>query len=184
MDVKTAFLNGELSEEIYMEQPIGFIRKGQKHKMCRLQKSIYGLKQSSRQWYIPFHNAIMLYDFNMINEDHHVYMKRSKNKFVILYLYVDDILIAENDKEYVNHIKGWLSSNFEMKEMGEVTYILGVEILRDRSKRLLSLSQEPYIHKILKRFNMKNCKPFISLISKGEILSQKLCPKLHKRRNK
>jgi len=78
-----------------------------------------------------------------------VYTKRSKYKFVILSLYVDDILIAGNDKEYVNHVKGWLSSNFEMKDMGEAAYILGVKISRDYSNRLLSLSQEPYIHKIL-----------------------------------
>jgi transposase InsO family protein len=177
MDVKTAFLNGELEEEIYMEQPIAFIKQGQEHKVCRLLKSIYGLKQSSRQWYIRFHNAIISYDFKMINEDHCVYIKRSKDKFIILSLYVDDILIAGNDKEYVETIKGWLSSNFEMKDMGEATYILGVKISRDRSKRSLSLSQEPYINKVLERFNMKDCKPIDTPISKGEVLSQNLCPK-------
>ena len=68
MDVKTAFLNGELEEEIYMEQPIGFTKERQEHKVCRLLKSIYGLKQSSRQWNIRFHNAIMSHDFKMIDK--------------------------------------------------------------------------------------------------------------------
>ena len=100
MDVKTAFLNGELEEEIYMEQPIGFIVKGQDQKVCKLHRSIYGLKQSSRQWYLRFHKAILTYDFKMIEEDHCVY-----DKLAILSLYVDDILIAGNDKEFVFSIK-------------------------------------------------------------------------------
>ena len=142
MDVKTTFLNGESEEEIYMEQPIGFIKEGHEHKVCRLMKSIYGLKQSSRQWYIHFHNVIISNDFTIIDEDHYVYNKRSKDKFVILSLYVNDILIAGNDKECVNEIKAWLSSNFEMKDMGEVSYILGVKISRDRPRKILSLLQD------------------------------------------
>ena len=140
MDVKTTFLNGELEEEIYLEQPIGFIKEGYEHKVFRLLKSIYGLKQSLRQWYIRFRSVIISNDFTMIDEDHCVYNKRSKGKFVILSLYVNDILIAGNDKEYVNDIKAWLSSNFEMKDMGEVSYIRGVKISRDRPRKILSLS--------------------------------------------
>ena len=177
MDVKTAFLNGDLEEEIYMQQPVGFVNEGQENKVCRLLKSIYGLKQSSRQWYIRFHNTIILNDFIMIDEDHCVYIKRSKDKFIIMSLYVDDILIASNSKEYINGIKGWLSSNFEMKDMGEAAYILGVKISRDRSKKLLSLSQEPYINKILERFQMQHSKPIDTPIAKVEGLSRRMCPK-------
>ncbi len=151
MDVKTAFLNGELNEEIYMDQPISFVKQSSEQKVCRLLKSIYGLKQSSRQWYIRFHNAIISYGFTMIYEDHCIYTKRSGSKFVILTLYVDDILIAGKDLSYVNQIKNWLSSNFEMKDMGEAAYILGVKISRDRSRKLLSLSQESYIKQVLER---------------------------------
>ena len=75
MDVKTAFLNGELDEEIHMQQPVGFITKDQERKVCKLLKSIYGLKQSSRQWYLNFHRAITSYGFTMIDEDHCVYIK-------------------------------------------------------------------------------------------------------------
>ncbi|KAK9108126.1 hypothetical protein Syun_024137 [Stephania yunnanensis] len=177
MDVKIAFLNGELEEEIYMEQPIGFIVEGQEHKVCRLLRSIYGLKQSSRQWYIRFHQAIISYDFVMIDEDHCVYVKRSNSKFVILSLYVDDILLAGNNEEYLITIKRWLSSNFEMKDMGEAAYILGVKIKRDRSKKMLALSQEPYIKKILERFHMQDCKPIDTPITKDQGLNQRMCPK-------
>ena len=77
MDVKTAFLNGELDEEIYMEQPAGFVPDGQEDKVCRLLKSIYGLKQPSRQWYLRFHHEVISYGFVMIEEDHCIYVKRS-----------------------------------------------------------------------------------------------------------
>ena len=105
MDIKMAFLNRELEEEIYMEQSVGFMVKGQEHKVYKLNRSIYGLKQSSRQWNLHFHKAILTYDFKMREEDHCVYVKRFDDKFAILSLYVDDILIATNDKEFVLTIK-------------------------------------------------------------------------------
>ena len=87
-----------------MEQLVGFISRGQEHKVSRLLKFIYGLKKSSRQWNIQFHNIVKSQKFKMIEEDHCVYIKRSKDKFVILSLYVDDILIAGNN-EYITKIK-------------------------------------------------------------------------------
>ena len=180
MDVKTAFLNGELDEEIYMDQPTGFVKEGNEHKVCKLLKSIYGLKQSSRQWYFRFQEVVLSNGFTMIDEDNCVYTKRSKGQFIIMSLYVDDILIAGNDKQFVMEIKAWLSSNFEMKDMGEATYILGVKISRDRSRKLLSLSQETYIKKILERFSMQDCKSFDTPISKCDTLSLEMCPKTQK----
>ena len=141
MDVKTTFLNGELNEEIYMEQLVGFIIQRQECKLCKLSRSIYGFKKSSRWWYLTFHSAITLYDFTMIDEDHCVYIKQHKDKYVLLSLYVDDILIASNDFEFVQTIKRWLSSTFEMKDMGEAFYILGVKIHKDCFNRLVALSQ-------------------------------------------
>ena len=108
--------------------------------MCKLQKSIYGLKQSSRQWYLRFHETVISNHFEMMDEDHCVYVKRSSDKFVILTLYMDDILLAGNNLEYLLTIKEWLSFNFQMKDMGEASYILGVKIPRNRLKRLLNLS--------------------------------------------
>ena len=94
----------------------------------------------------------------MIEEDHCVYVKRSKGSFIILSLYVDDILLVDNDMEIIIATKGWLSSNFKMKDMGEADYILGVKIPMDRSKKLLGLSQQTYIKKVLECFQMHNCK--------------------------
>uniref|UniRef100_A0A2N9FVA6 Integrase catalytic domain-containing protein n=1 Tax=Fagus sylvatica TaxID=28930 RepID=A0A2N9FVA6_FAGSY len=170
MDVKTAFLNEELDEEIFMDQPIGFVVKGQERKVCRLNRSLYELKQSSRQWYKRFHQEVIFNGFLMIEEDHCVYVKRSEGSFIILSLYVDDILLAGNDKEFIKTIKEWLSSTFEMKDMGEASFVLGVKILRDRLRKLLGLSQETYIRKVLKQFHMQDCKPIDTPVGKGDSL--------------
>jgi Reverse transcriptase (RNA-dependent DNA polymerase) len=98
MDVKTVFLNDNLEEEIHMKQPISFVVEGQEHKVCKLLRSIYDLKRSSRQWYIHFYQVIISFDFKMIDENHRVYVKRSKDKFMILSLYMDDIPLASNNK--------------------------------------------------------------------------------------
>jgi len=130
MDVKTAFLNGSLEEEIYMDQPIGFVSKGQEDKVCRLKRSIYGLKQSSRSWYLRFHEAITSFGLSMVSEDHCVYVKKSTRGVIFLTLYVDDILLVGNNLEMIEATKRCLSSVFEMKDMGETRYVLGVEIIR------------------------------------------------------
>lgn len=130
MDVNTAFLNGDLEEEIYMKQPIGYVEKGHEDKVCKLHKSIYGLKQSLRQWYKKFHNTIMSNGFSMCYEDYCIYIKQSQHKFVLLSLYVNDILLACNDIGFLIEIKDWLSSVFEMKDLGEAEFIFGVKITR------------------------------------------------------
>src|SRR3954466_11548021 len=130
MDVKTAFLHGELDEEIFMDQPQGFESEKHGDKVCRLKRSIYGLKQSSRQWYLRFHRAILSYGFTMIEQDHCVHLKRSKAGFLILTLYADDILMSSEDKKLVSETKVRLSSQFDMKHMGEAAFVLGVKILQ------------------------------------------------------
>lgn len=113
----------------------------------------------------------------MIEEDHCVYVKRVDKNFMILCLYVDDILIPGNDMGLIVATKKWLSSNFEMKDMGEAEFLLGIKIYRDRSKRFLGLSQETCIKSILEHFRMHNFKPVDTPIEKGHKLSQDLCPK-------
>ena len=177
IDVKTAFLNGELDEEIYMDQLLCFKSKGQERKVCKLKRSIYGFKQASRQWNIKFHHAVLKDGFKMMEEDYCVYLKCSNNGFVILSLYVDDILLAGNNKEMIDIAKRWLSSNFEMKDMGEASYVLGVKIVRDRAKRLLGLSQETYIKRMLERYHMQDSKLMDTLVDKNLSLNRDMCPK-------
>ncbi|KAK8597087.1 hypothetical protein V6N12_065563 [Hibiscus sabdariffa] len=137
MDVKTAFLNGKLEEDVYMTQPEGFVTPENAGKVCKLQRSIYGLKQASRSWNLRFNDAIKEFGFIRNEDEPCVYKKFSGSIVSFLILYVDDILIIGNDIPTLQSIKTWLSSCFSMKDLGEAAYILGVKIYRDRSRRLL-----------------------------------------------
>lgn len=177
MDVKTAFLNGDLEETVYMKQPEGFPSSKGDHLVCKLNKSIYGLKQASRQWYIKFHEVITSFGFEENIMDECIYQKVSGSRICFLVLYVDDILLATNDKGLLYEVKQFLSKNFDMKDMGEASYVIGIKIHRDRSRGILGLSQETYINKILDRFRMKDCSPNVAPIVKGDTFSLDQCPK-------
>ena len=140
MDLKTAFLNGDLEDEVYMDQPEGFLTIGKEHLGCKFRKSIYGLKQASRQWYPKFNNTITSYGFIENTVDWCIYMKVNGSKFIILVLYVDDILLIANDVNLLHDVKKFLFKNFEMKDMGETAYVIEIEILCDRSQEQLGFS--------------------------------------------
>lgn len=157
MDVKTAFLNGNLDEEIYMTQPEGFIEKGNEEMVCKLNRSIYGLKQASRQWNLRFHESVMEFGFRQNSSEPCLYFIRNETQIILLALYVDDILLSGNDAGMLAKIKAWLFRSFDMKDLGEASYILGIKVERDRQSRSISLSQEAYVETVLKRFNMSDC---------------------------
>ena len=141
LDVKTAFLHGDLEEEIYMEQPEGFKVKGKENLVCKLRKSLYGLKQAPRQWYKKFDSFMMSQGYDRTTSDHCVFMKKfSDDDFIILLLYVDDMLIVGHDVGKIEKLKRELSKSFAMKDLGSVKQILGMKILRDRKKRKIWLS--------------------------------------------
>ena len=144
MDVKTAFLNGHLLEDVYMVQPEGFVDPKNPNKVCKLNKSIYGLKQASRSWNLRFDQKIKEFGFIKNDDEPCVYKKTSGSYITFLILYVDDILIIGNNIPMLKDVKAWLSKCFTMKDLGEAAYILGIKIYRDRSKRLLGLSQSTY----------------------------------------
>jgi hypothetical protein len=177
MDVKTAFLNGDLEENVYMAQPKGFVVKGKERMGCRLKKSIFGLKQASRQWYLKFDSTTRKFRFKENIEDNCIYAKFKNGKYIYLILYVDDILLARSDVNLLLETKKFLSSNFDMKDLGEPSFVLGIEIHRDRSKGVLGLSQKAYLEKVLKKYSMHMCKPSPALIVKGDRFGEFQCPK-------
>lgn len=177
MDVRTAFLNGELNEDVYMIQPEGFKEDVSKHLVCKLKRSIYGLKQASRQWYLKFDDVISSFGFVENKVDRCIYLKVSGSKYIFLILYVDDILLASNCLGLLHDTKQLLSRHFDMKDLGEASLVLGIEVHWDRSRNLLGLSQKAYIERILKRFNMQDCKPWKAPITKGDKLSMVQCPR-------
>ncbi|KAJ0754654.1 putative RNA-directed DNA polymerase [Helianthus annuus] len=151
MDVKTAFLNGDLEEEIYMEQPEGFSAPGNKGKVCKLVKSLYGLKQAPKQWHQKFDHVMIDNGFKINECDKCVYFKDTPRGYVILCLYVDDMLIIGSDDKMINSTKDMLKGRFDMKYMGLADVILGVKI--NRTQNGLVLSQSHYVDKILGKFN-------------------------------
>ncbi|KAJ9535627.1 hypothetical protein OSB04_un001233 [Centaurea solstitialis] len=176
MDVKTAFLNGKLTEDVYMEQPEGFENPKNPNKVCKLLKSIYELKQASRSWNLHFDERIKEFGFAKSEFEPCVYTKFSGSIVTFLVLYVDDILLIGNDVPTLQSVKSWLSKCFRMKDLGEAAYILGIKIYRNRSKRLIGLSQSTYIDKILKKIRMDKSKKGFIPMQHGIVLSKTQCP--------
>ena len=176
MDVKTAFLNGILEEEVYMTQPEGFVDPNNVGKVCKLQRSIDGFKQASWSWNLRFDESIKGFGFHRNVEESCVYKKVSGSDVTFLVLYVDDILLIGNSVPMLESVKTWLGQCFAMKDLGEAQYILGIRIYRDRSKRMIGLSQSTYVDKVLARFRMESCKKGFLPMSHGVALSKTQCP--------
>jgi hypothetical protein len=157
MDVKTAFLNGELEEEIYMEQPDGFVVDGQEGKVCKLLKSLYGLKQAPKQWHEKFERTLTAEGFVVNEADKCVYYRHGGGEGVILCLYVDDILIFGTSLTVIKEVKEFLSRCFEMKDLGVADVILNIKLLKDDDGGI-TLLQSHYVEKILSRFGYSDCK--------------------------
>ncbi|GKB78199.1 retrotransposon protein, putative, ty1-copia subclass [Tanacetum coccineum] len=176
LDVKTAFLHGNLEETIYMRQPPGF-EEGTGNKVCLLKKSLYGLKQSPRQWYKRFDVYMISNGFSRNSYDSCVYFKEfAPGMYIYLLLYVDDMLIACKSKSEIEYTKGLLRKEFDMKELGPARKILGMEIVRDRGSRTLKVSQSGYVQKILNNYRVDNGKSVSVPLGAHFKVSLKDCP--------
>ena len=156
MDVKITFLNGNLDEEVYMEQPEGFVLLGNENKVCKLIKSVYGLKQAPKQWHEKFDSVILEFGFEHNSADKCIYSKFTENYGVIICLYINDMLIIGTNMLGVNDTKKYLSSRFQMKDLNEVDTILGVKVKRHSGG--FALCQSHYIEKVLSKFSHLNSK--------------------------
>lgn len=158
VDVTTAFLYGNLIEEIYMEQPEGFIIN--KNKVCLLRKSIYGLKQASRVWNMTVNNLLTKHGYSQTKCEPCVYFKRGtcNNALTILAVYVDDFYIFTNNVKDKDHLIDLLSKNFSVKCLGPIKDCLGMNVQRDKAKGIIVLRQSEYIKKLLYKFKMSEAK--------------------------
>nr|GEW40524.1 retrovirus-related Pol polyprotein from transposon TNT 1-94 [Tanacetum cinerariifolium] len=178
IDVKTTFLHGHLEEENYVEQPEGFKVPEKEDHVCRLKKSLYGLKQSLQQWYKRFDSFMIGHGYDRCSYDECVYLRKFPDgSFLYLVLYVADMLIAAPNKDHIRELKDQLSNEFYMKDLGDAKRILGMEIQRDREMGRLTLSQTDYISKVLKKFNMSSCKPVPTPLAPHFKLSSHECSK-------
>ena len=172
LDVKTAYLNGPLEEEIYMRVPEGFTFSSP---YWRLRKGLYGLRQAGRQWYLTLHEAYTALGYARCQSDWSVYTRRSSSSFSMSATSVDDILIASNSKTESDHAASEINEKFTITDSGDAEWILGCRITRDRSKRLLMIDQEQFITSILHQFGMEHCNSVGSPLPKWRLTSD-LCP--------
>ena len=157
LDVKTAFLNGKLTEEIYMLQPEG-CSSSQKELVCKLNRGIYGLKQAGRAWYATLSEHLRSLDYRRVEADHSVFTKTMPH-LIIVCVYVDDFILIAKETQHIDAEKAKLAKKFDLADLGEVNYLLGLNIERDRTNRIATISQERYIADIIKRFRMDDAKP-------------------------
>ncbi|CAN6586683.1 unnamed protein product [Malus baccata var. baccata] len=155
-DVKNAFLHGHLEEEVYMDFPLGY-NAGGKTGVCRLRKSLYGLKQSPRAWFGRFTQVMRRFGYYQSHSDHTLFVKRGSGKVTALIIYVDDMIITGDDSEEMMKLEQNLATEFEMKNLGDLKYFLGVEVAR--SSKGIFLSQRKYVLDLLKETGMLGCKP-------------------------
>ena len=158
-EVKMAFLQGDLTEDIYTEQPEGYRSKEQPDYVCKLKKSLYGLKQSARCWNSALDSYLKSNGYKQLDADSCLHMKtvrmqNGKINFVILSIHVDDILIFANDVVMLGDEKKAIGMKFKVEDLAEVSHILGMLIKRDQNSRTLTISQSKYLEGVLKRFNM------------------------------
>lgn len=142
-----------------MNQPKGFEARGQEDKVCLLKKSIYGLKQASRLWNQTVHKIVVQLGYTQSKYEPCVYFKVKMKKMTIITLYVDDFFIFSNDNEEKLKLKNRLKQEFKIKDLGELSYALGLRFTRDKKTNGYRIDQKHYIEDMLKKFNMEDCKP-------------------------
>ena len=158
LDIKNVFLHGDLAEEVYMEKPSGFLAQRESGLVCKLRRSLYGLKQSHRTWFNPFSSVVQ--EFGMIQSaaDHSIFYHHSSiRQCIYLIVYVDDIVITSSDQDGIQRLKQHLFSHFQTKDLGKLKYFLGNEVVQSNSG--VVISQRKYTFEILTDTGMLECKP-------------------------
>lgn len=153
MDAITAFLQGDLDEDIFMQQPENF--EDGTERVCKLKRAIYGLKQAGRQWNIKLDNALQKFGLQKSKSDPCIYY--SGNLMLIIAIYVDDFLIFYKEQDELSRIKAYLNKTFHMKDLGKVKSCIGIRI--KQGDGFIEIDQSQYIRDIIKRFRMEDCKP-------------------------
>ena len=157
LDVKNAFLHGNLDEEVYMDIPPGYTGSAGTKIVCKLERALYGLKQSPRAWFGRFSSAMKKYGYRQSNSDHTLFLKHRQSKVTALIVYVDDMIITGDDADEISRLQEQLSTEFEMKNLGGLKYFLGIEVAR--SRKGIFLSQRKYVLDLLTEVGLLECKP-------------------------
>lgn len=172
LDVKNAFLHGDLEEEVYMDTPPGYTTSSKTEVVYKLQRALYGLKQSPRAWFGRFSQAMKKYGFSQSNSNHTLFLKHQRGKVTALIVYVDDMIITGDDAEEMDKLQKQLATEFETKNLGGLKDFLGIEVAR--SKKVIFLSQQKYILDLLCEVGMLECKPADTPIVQNHKLEEHL----------
>ncbi|KAH9750824.1 retrovirus-related pol polyprotein from transposon RE1 [Citrus sinensis] len=170
VDVNNAFLNGELTEEVFMSQPDGFIDAQRSDFVCKLHKSLYGLKQALRAWYDKLKGCLMSWGFTTSSSDTSLFVRKIKTSMIIVLIYVDDILITGPNTEELEGFITEFNKTFALKDLGVLSYFLGIEVLYDAD--CMYLSQRKYIRDLLSKVEMTECKGIDTPMSTGSKLQK------------
>lgn len=157
LDVKSAFLNGFLQEEVYVTQPTGFVIEGKENMVYRLNKALYGLRQAPRAWNDRLDKTLKEMGFKRCPQEYAVYKLHKSNQVLIVGVYVDDLIVTGTNEELVNEFKKRMLNIFDMSDLGILSYYLGIEV--HQSKDGITISQTGYAKKILKIAGMGECNP-------------------------
>ena len=155
LDVKNAFLHGHLNETVYMHQPMGFRDKSRPDHVCLLKKSLYGLKQAPPAWYQRFADFVTTIGFSNSKSDHSLFIYQKQNDMAYILLYVDDIILTSSSDHLRQHFMTLLGTEFAMKDLGPLSYFLGIAVTRTNNS--MFLSQKQYASDIISRAGMSNC---------------------------
>jgi transposase InsO family protein len=156
VDISSAYLNGELTEEVYVRQPEGFVEKG-KDWYWKLLKSLYGLKQAGRCWHKKLNEVLVQLGFKRTVCEHSIWVFQRGEDRIIIPVFIDDMTIAARSKEAIQKVKDDLRKHFKLRDLGPTSFLLGVEVKRNRSTRTLTLSQKQYVLDLLERFSLSDC---------------------------
>ena len=156
MDVKNAFLHGDLKEEVYIKLPNGMPTPSP-NTVCKLKRSLYGLKQAPRVWFEKFRSTLLVFEFTQSQYDPSLFLQRTPKGIVVLLVYVDDIVVTGSDQDAVSRIKNQLHSTFQMKDLGHLTYFLGLEVHYHHQG--ISLCQHKYIQDLVQLAGLPNATP-------------------------
>ena len=170
VDVTTAFLNGVLEEEVFMRQPEGYTKPEEEHLVCKLSKSIYGLKQSPRCWNTALHAHLVKMNFEQLHSDPCIYRSKTEGDCFYIGVYVDDIVLAGRDEARIQEVKQMLARKFDIKDLGRLTYFLGMSVVQDQGALTTWIGQPAYTKKLLGKQKMGDCKPVGTPVSPGSHL--------------
>jgi hypothetical protein len=176
VDVVAAFLNGKLNEEVYMEAPYGVLPKNDRSRVCHLMRTLYGLKQAGNEWYKEMARVFKLMGFTVSLCDASLFLRFDDKGGMMIPVSTDDMTVAGSSRKVVDDFKAELSTYFKITDEGEIHWLLGFEIMRDRKARTIVLNQKAYIVAMAKKFGQENARPVYTPLDQGTILSKDQCP--------